>query len=140
VGSENRPMTAEEKELLQKLIGNVYEQFLRAVAAGRHLPVETVRPIADGRVLTGEQAFEAKLVDKLGGLDVALDLIREEAKLDPKQKLNLVLPEPKKRSLLEMLGSSAADSLFQGLLEKFPVLEQLNRVQAGPGTRPPMFL
>jgi len=140
IGSENRPMTADEKDLLQKLIGNVYEQFLRAVAAGRHLPVETIRPIADGRILTGEQAFDAKLVDKLGGLDVALDLIREEAKLDPKQKLNLILPEPKKRSLLEMLGSGAADSLIQGLSEKFPLLEQLNHLQAGPGTHALMFL
>jgi protease-4 len=139
-GSENRPMRPDERELLQNLIGNVYEQFLRAVATGRHLPIETVRPIADGRVLTGEQAFNAKLVDKLGGLDVALDIVREEAKLDPKAKLNLILPEPKKRSLLEMIGSGAADSLLQGLIDKFPVLEQLSHVQAGSGTHALMFL
>ncbi|MGZ3661587.1 MAG: signal peptide peptidase SppA [Bdellovibrionota bacterium] len=140
IGSENRPMTADEKELLQSLIGNVYEQFLKAVATGRHLPVEQVRPIADGRILTGEQAFNAKLVDKLGGLDVALDSIREEAKIDAKQKLNLIYPEPKKRSLLEVLGSGAADSLMQGLVERFPMLEQLKGVRAGPGTHGLMFL
>jgi len=140
IGSENRPMTADEKALLQSLIGNVYEQFLKAVATGRHLPVEQVRPIADGRILTGEQAFNAKLVDKLGGLDVALDSIREEAKIDAKQKLNLIYPEPKKRSLLEVLGSGAADSLMQGLVERFPMLEQLKGMQAGPGTHGLMFL
>jgi protease-4 len=140
VGSENRPMTPEEKELLQGLIGNVYEQFLKAVADGRHLPVEQVRPIADGRILTGEQAFEAKLVDKLGGPDVALDQIRELAKLDAKQKIHLVYPEPKKRSLLEVLGTGAADSLMHGVLEKVPALEQLGTGAPAAGTRGLFFL
>jgi protease-4 len=103
------------------MIGNVYEQFLSAVAEGRKLPKETVRPIADGRVLTGEQAFQAKLVDKLGGVDVALDQIKELAKIDAKTKINLVYPEPKKRSILEVLGQGAADSLMKGFLEKLNV-------------------
>jgi protease-4 len=137
VGSENRPMTADEKELMQALITNVYEQFLKAVAEGRHLPADQIRPIADGRVLTGEQAFQAKLVDKLGGVDVALDEIREIAKLDAKQKIHLVMPEPKKRSLIELLGSGAADSLMKGLTERYPVLEQLENAHLpsahGPG-------
>ena len=135
VGSENRPMTPEERELLQSLIGNVYEQFLKAVADGRKLPVEQVRPIADGRILTGEQAFNAKLIDKLGGLDVALDEIRDVAKIEAKQKINLVLPEPKRRTLMELLGSGAADSLMHGLMEKIPAFEQLQTLSParGPG-------
>ncbi len=140
VGSETRAMTAEEKELLQSLITNVYEQFLKAVATGRNLPVEKVRPIADGRILTGEQAFQAKLVDKLGGLDVALDEIRALAKLDAKQKLNLIYPEPKKRSLMEILGSGAADSLMKGFAEKLPLLQGLEQLQAPSGTRGLFFL
>ncbi len=139
VGSENRPMTAEERAFLQSLIGNVYEQFLKAVATGRKLPIETVRPIADGRVLTGEQAFEAHLVDKLGGLDVALDEIRILAKLEAKQKLNLVYPEPKKRSLLELLGSGVADSLMQGFIGKLPI-DGLQQLQSPGGSRGLFFL
>lgn len=139
VGSESRAMTADEKELLQNLITNVYEQFLKAVATGRHLPVEKVRPIADGRILTGEQAFEAKLVDKLGGLDVALDEIRALAKLDAKQKLNLIYPEPKKRSLMEILGSGAAESLMKGFTERLP-LGNLEQLQAPTGQRGLFFL
>jgi protease-4 len=137
VGSENRPMTAEEKELMQTLISNVYEQFLKAVAEGRHLPVETVRPVADGRVLTGEQAFELKLVDKLGGLDVALDQIREVAKIDAKAKLHMVLPEPKRKSIMDLFGAGAADSLYQGVVDHVPVLKQLEGLSLpslhGPG-------
>jgi protease-4 len=139
VGSENRPMTTEEKELLQAMIGNVYEQFLKAVADGRKLPLERVRPIADGRVLTGQQAFEAHLVDKLGGIDVALDEIRALAKLDAKQKLNLVYPEPKKRSLLEVLGSGVADSLMRGFMEKLPI-EGVQQLASPGGSRGLFFL
>lgn len=134
IGSENRPMTADERAFLQELIGNVYEQFLKAVATGRHLPVETVRPIADGRIMTGEQAFNYKLVDKLGGLDVALDQVKELAKIDAKTKLNLVYPEPKKRSILEVLGGGAAEGLMHGLMEKVPALERLQTIAPhGPG-------
>ncbi len=91
------------------------------MADGRKLPVDTVRPYADGRVLSGEQAHQAGLVDKLGGLDVALDTIKELAKLDKKQKVNLVYPEPKRRSLLDMLGRGAADSLMGAFAERLGV-------------------
>jgi protease IV len=128
VGSDSRPMLPEEKALLQELIGNVYEQFLKAVADGRKLPLDAVRPFADGRILTGEQAFKAKLVDRLGGLDIALEEVRGLAKMDAKQKINLVYPEPKRRSLLEMLGSGAADSLMDAATERFPALQELQRI------------
>lgn len=140
VGSDTRPMTPEEKALLQELIGNVYEQFLKAVAEGRKLPVESVRPIADGRILTGEQAFQAKLVDRLGGLDAALEEIKALAKIDAKQKVNLIYPEPKRRSLLEVLGSGAADGLMHGLVEKFPALENLDQLQGPRGNRGLFFM
>lgn len=138
VGSDSRPMTPEERALMQELITNVYEQFLKAVADGRKLPVDKVRPYADGRVLTGEQAFKAGLVDKLGGLDVALDEIKALAKLDAKAKLNLIYPEPKRRSLLEVLGSGAADGLMKGMAERIPALNGLQELQQ-PGGRQGLF-
>jgi protease-4 len=118
VGSENRPMTPEEHELMQNLIDNVYQQFLKAVADGRRLPVDRVKPYADGRVLSGEQALQLGLVDKLGGIDVAIDTVKELAKLDPKQKVNLVYPEPKRKSLIEILSQGAADSLVGAITAK----------------------
>lgn len=140
VGSDSRPMTSEERALMQELITNVYEQFLNAVAEGRKLPVDMVRPYADGRVLTGEQAFKAKLVDKLGGIDVALEELRALAKIDAKAKLNLIYPEPKRRSILEMLGSGAADSLMKGAMERFPALEGLSELQSPKGRQGLFFL
>jgi protease-4 len=131
VGTENRPMTEEEHKLMQNLIDNVYQQFLKAVADGRRLPIEKVQPYADGRVLSGEQAFELGLVDKLGGIDVAIDVVKELAHIDSKQKVNLVYPEPKRRSLLEVLGQEAASQFTGAILEKLGLPGAFSGAPAG---------
>lgn len=66
IGSMTRPMTPEEHKLLQDLIDNAYGQFLGAVVAGRKRPENEIRPLADGRIFTGEQAMKVGLVDALG--------------------------------------------------------------------------
>jgi protease-4 len=139
VGADTRPMTPEERELVQNLIDNVYNQFLKAVADGRRLPVDSVKPYADGRVLSGEQAHQAGLVDKLGGLDVAIDLVKELAKIDAKQKVNLVYAEPKRRSLLEVLGQGAADSIFGALVERLGIKGGLDALQSPLGHQKGLF-
>ena len=94
--SPTRALTPEGRQLLQDLVDNSYGQFIGAVAQGRqHLRAdidrvldetaiakreamteERVRTFADGRVFTGEQAFEAGLIDSLGGIDEAVDHLR----------------------------------------------------------------
>jgi protease-4 len=81
IGSPMRDMTPEERKLLQGIIDDSYGQFVAAVAAGRKMPVEEVKTLADGRIYTGRQAFDAKLVDKLGDLQDALDMAGEMGKL-----------------------------------------------------------
>ncbi|UPT73122.1 MAG: signal peptide peptidase SppA [Elusimicrobiota bacterium] len=66
IGSPARPMTAEERQILQSLIDDAYGQFVQAVADGRKLSVEEVKPLADGRIYSGNQALQLKLVDQLG--------------------------------------------------------------------------
>lgn len=78
IGSMFRGMKKDERELLQGLMDNVHEQFIRAVAEGRKKKVEDVRKIADGRVFTGEQALSYGLVDELGTLE---DTTKVAAKL-----------------------------------------------------------
>lgn len=86
IGSPMRDMTPEERKLLQTLIDDSYEQFVAAVSEGRKLPVEEVKTLADGRIYTGRQALNNKLVDKLGDLQDALDLAGEMGKIgkDPR--------------------------------------------------------
>lgn len=74
IGSPFRNMTDREKMLLQGVIDDVHSQFIEAVAAGRGLPIEDVRAIADGRIFTGRQALELKLVDQLGDLGDSIRL------------------------------------------------------------------
>jgi len=68
IGSPYRPMTPEERGLIQGLLNDVHTQFIEAVAAGRKLDVAAVRKIADGRIFTGLEAMKLGLVDKSGGL------------------------------------------------------------------------
>jgi protease IV len=78
LGAPTRSLTAEEKEVLKRVIDDVYEQFVNAVARGRNLPVEKVKRLADGRIYSGKQSIELGLVDGLGNLQ---DAISETAKM-----------------------------------------------------------
>jgi protease-4 len=72
LGNPGRPMTPEERAILQGMVDSFYGQFVQIVAKGRHLPEEQVRPLADGRVYTGVEAKQRGLVDEVGYLEDAL--------------------------------------------------------------------
>jgi protease IV len=73
VGNISRPMTAEERRVLQALLDDVHGQFIDAVAEGRHLDRARVVGFADGRVFSGAQAKALGMVDELGGLEEAVN-------------------------------------------------------------------
>jgi protease-4 len=93
--SFDRPMTDEEKQILQSLIDSSYSQFVQTVAEARKLSHDAVRSFADGRVFTGEQALELGLVDRLGTEDDARRLAAELAGLDPEQAKFYTIKPPK---------------------------------------------
>ncbi len=76
-GTINRAWTDAEKEILRRYIEITYEDFVREVAEGRNMSVEDVHEIAQGKVFTAEDALKLGLVDHLGGLDTALEVMRE---------------------------------------------------------------
>src|SRR2546421_9958537 len=67
-----RPIQETDREEIQSISDDVYDQFVKAVAEGRGMPEARVREIAEGRIYTGRKAKELKLVDSLGGLDEAV--------------------------------------------------------------------
>ena len=71
-GSWSRPMTDDERALLQATIDDIHAQFVETVALERGMEIEAVERLADGRILSGRQAVEAGLVDGLGTLEDAL--------------------------------------------------------------------
>jgi len=76
-----RPFTEDEKQALAVKIRQFYDTFLDRVSTGRKMSKEQVDAVGQGRVWTGEEAFDRKLVDKLGGLREALAEARKLAKL-----------------------------------------------------------
>lgn len=76
-----RPFNAEETAMLQASVNRGYNLFRQRVADGRHLPIESVEKIAQGRVWLATDALNIKLVDQLGGIDDAVKKAAELAKL-----------------------------------------------------------
>jgi len=105
IGSPYRDMTAQEKKLLQDVIDDVHNQFIKAVAEGRNLPEADVRAIADGRIFTGQQALTLKLVDQLGDLGDSIRLAGSLAGIKGKPK---VIEKRKKIPFLEYLKEESA--------------------------------
>lgn len=77
-GQPLRPMTDDERKLLQVMVDDVLTQFVDAVARGRGMDAARVRELADGRIYSGAQARAAGLVDRLGGLAEATRLAWEQ--------------------------------------------------------------
>jgi len=86
-GSPTRALRPEERQVFQALVDDVYQQFVEAVAQGRNLPVDEVRQAADGRIYTGRQAKDLRLVDDLGGLHDAISYIATTLGIEGKPRL-----------------------------------------------------
>nr|WP_092073548.1 signal peptide peptidase SppA [Dendrosporobacter quercicolus]NSL48021.1 signal peptide peptidase SppA [Dendrosporobacter quercicolus DSM 1736]SDM63639.1 protease-4 [Dendrosporobacter quercicolus] len=71
--SPERPMTVEERAIIQTMVDDMYNQFVVIVSEGRKMEPERVRQLADGRIYTGNQAKELGLVDELGNMYDAID-------------------------------------------------------------------
>lgn len=80
--SETESFTPEERVLIREQLGEFYELFLRRVADNRGESVEKVKPRAGGRIYSGKDAIQQKLVDKQGGLLLSIEIAREKAGVD----------------------------------------------------------
>ncbi|MFT9599895.1 signal peptide peptidase SppA [Mesobacillus sp.] len=79
--SPSRPMTEDEREILQSMIDNSYEGFVKVISEGRDMSVERVKEIADGRIYDGRQAKQLKLIDGFGYLEDVIENVRKDEKL-----------------------------------------------------------
>lgn len=101
-GSPFRSLTEEEQTVLQATVDNVYNQFVDTIFEARQslLSRSEIAELADGRIFSGQQALDLKLLDRLGNLPEAIELAGELANIDGKPK---VVRKEKKISLLEQL-------------------------------------
>ena len=105
IDSDYEPLTPAERAKLRDGIDDNYRTFVQKVADSRRRPFSEIEPIAQGRVWLGEQAKENGLVDDLGGLDRAVQLVKQKASIAPNETVRLVTYPPR-RSLLDLFVSS----------------------------------
>lgn len=119
IGSPVREMTAEERSLIQGIVDDIYDQFVRTVSENRKIPLSKIVQLADGRVFTGRQAKELGLIDDLGGLQDAVLLAGRLSGM--KEKPEIVHGMKKKttlwRYLLENMTSAVSEEIRRNSAE-----------------------
>jgi protease IV len=100
--TEYRPWTDDERVHIRTLMTEFYREFVTKAAEGRKKSYDEIHQVAQGRVWTGAEALDRGLVDKLGGMDVAIDIAKERAGIRKDQEVRLVVL-PERKGLLETL-------------------------------------
>lgn len=117
--TNDRPMTPEEKVILQNIVDEIYDQFVYTVSAGRRMETSKVREIADGRIYTGRQAKNIGLVDELGDYYDALAAAGALAKIKPgKDGLPPVKVKEKQQPWEYLLSAEIANMIKSQLLQQ----------------------
>ncbi|WP_247232020.1 signal peptide peptidase SppA [Telluribacter sp. SYSU D00476] len=131
-----REMTEFEKDMFQRSVNEGYNTFTRKAAAGRNMPVEKLRELAQGRVWSGVEAKSNGLVDVLGGLDEAILLAAKAAKLKEGDYRVRFYPEkinPFENILGKLTGNSEEKALAKHLGELAPYVKMYQQVMRMEG-------
>lgn len=113
IGSPTREMTAEERSLIQAIVDDIFDQFVRTIAENRKLPLPRIFELADGRIFSGRQAKDLGLVDDLGGLQDAVLLAGKLSGLEGTPEI--VHGMKKKTSLLKYLIGSMTSAFVEDI-------------------------
>ena len=108
------PFTPAQREKVASFMDDFYKNFLTKVAESRKSTPEAIHAVAQGRVWTGRQALGHGLVDALGGLDAAVALAKEKAKIPANEDVQLVV-YPERRGLLDALSEQFGGAGTAGL-------------------------
>jgi len=109
IDSVSRPLTDDERAKLRREIDVFYRGFVERVAAGRKKPYDQIEPLAQGHVWVGQMAKGNGLIDELGGLDRAVEMVKQKARIPASEKITLVTYPPR-RTLWELLSSRSDES------------------------------
>jgi protease-4 len=129
LGSVFRPLTGEEKAVIQNSVERVYSDFITKVAEGRHKTIAEVDSMGQGRVWSGVDALKLGLVDELGGLDKAIEAAAKLAKIEDYRISNL----PKQKDALEQIitdfsGDTELKFLKSELGTSYQFVQQLRKL------------
>jgi protease-4 len=111
IDSDYKPLSPEERAKLREGVDEVYRDFVEKVAAARKRRPADIEPLAQGRVWLGSQARANGLVDELGGLDRAIELVKQKAKIPAAEKVGIVMYPPRRNLLDLVLRRSQEDQV-----------------------------
>ncbi len=135
IDTEYAPLNDEQRAKLRTEIETFYRGFVQRVADGRKRRYDEVEPLAQGRVWTGAQAKQNGLIDELGGIDRAVELVRQKAKIPASEKVTLI-SYPPRRNLLQVLLDRDTDlsllesRMFESRLEA-RITQRMKQVLGG---------
>ena len=110
IDSDYTSLTPDERRVLRQGIDEGYRDFVGKVAVARHRTFDQIEPLAQGRVWMGDQAQARGLVDRLGGLDTAIGLLKERAKIPAAEPVTVVTYPPR-QSLLDVLMKRSSEDM-----------------------------
>lgn len=117
-----RPLTDEERAKLRTELEVFYRDFVTIVSTAIKRPYDQVEPLAQGRVWTGTQAKENGLVSDIGGLDQAVEMIKQKANIPASEKIELVTYPPRRSVWDIIFNRTDEQSVMDALLPKgFPI-------------------
>lgn len=115
MGADYRDLTLEEQSILQVMVNENYDNFISIVAENRNLTHEYVASIAEGRIYTGKQAKDLKLIDEVGGKDEALDLAARLGGIPGSYKVVTMSSPQSFDDILSSLSSKLGYSIGKGM-------------------------
>jgi protease-4 len=115
IDSDYTALTPEERQVLKQGIDESYRDFVTKVATARRRPFEEIEPVAQGRVWLGSQARPRNLVDELGGLDTAVEMVKKKANIPAGEQVSIVV-YPARRSFLDMLVRRSQEDMLEARL------------------------
>lgn len=128
--SVNRPFRPEERELMQNYVNRGYELFVKRCADGRKKTIDQIKAIAEGRVWTGEDALKIGLVDKIGGIDEAIEIAAKKAKLDAYNVKEYPAKEDFATKLMKSFGDDMESKIMKVQLgENYKIFKALKNVE-----------
>lgn len=107
LGDYTRALSESEKFIIQNEVNRIYEDFTQKVAAGRNMPIEKVKNIAEGRVWSGIDAKRIGLVDEFGNTDTAIAIAAKKANLSAYRVISLPEIEDPIKKLMKNLSTEA---------------------------------
>jgi protease-4 len=127
IGLPDRNLTAEERTRIESAMRKMYTEFVGKVADGRGMTATGVDSVGQGRVWSGRDALERRLVDTIGGLETAIKVARARAGIDPRSEVSIVeYPEPPLLDLRSLLGQQVTGVEGDGLVRAVKFLAEHN--------------